>query len=148
MISNTIKVQIHVVVKRPIYLFSFYLASKIEYEAYSGCGSHAVICNPHCLSWSIDPVSLEFQSQNFMALLNNLWHPQPIWLYIYISTSIFAKIVDTELTNKSGLNAEIPSTVRKRWRATAWCGKSKFTISSGWLTNGSLCHPDDIITLS
>ena len=38
--------------------------------------------------------------------------------------------------------------VRKRWRATAWCGKSKFTISSGWLTNGSLCHPDDIITLS
>ena len=39
-------------------------------------------------------------------------------------------------------------TVRKRWRATAWCGKSKFTISSGWLKNGSLCHPDDIITLS
>ena len=38
--------------------------------------------------------------------------------------------------------------LRKRWRATAWCGKSKFTISSGWLTNGSLCHPDDIITLS
>ena len=26
--------------------------------------------------------------------------------------------------------------------------KSKFTISSGWLKNGSLCHPDDIITLS
>ena len=38
--------------------------------------------------------------------------------------------------------------VRKRWRATAWCGKSKFAISSGWLTNGSLCHPDDITTLS
>ena len=38
--------------------------------------------------------------------------------------------------------------LRKRWRATAWCGKSKFTISSGWLKNGSLCHPDDIITLS
>ena len=38
--------------------------------------------------------------------------------------------------------------VRKRWRATAWCGKSKFAISSGWLKNGSLCHPDDIITLS
>ena len=38
--------------------------------------------------------------------------------------------------------------VRKRWRATAWCGKSKFTISSGRLKNGSLCHPDDIITLS
>ena len=38
--------------------------------------------------------------------------------------------------------------VRKRWRATAWCGKSKFAISSGWLTNGSLCHPDDITALS
>ena len=38
--------------------------------------------------------------------------------------------------------------LRKRWRATAWCGKSKFAISSGWLKNGSLCHPDDIITLS
>ena len=38
--------------------------------------------------------------------------------------------------------------LRKRWRATAWCGKSKFAISSGWLTNGSLCHPDDITALS
>ena len=37
--------------------------------------------------------------------------------------------------------------VRKRWRATACCGKSKFAISSGWLTKGSVCHPDDIITL-
>ena len=38
--------------------------------------------------------------------------------------------------------------IRKRWRATAWCGKSKFAISSGWLKNGGVCHPDDIITLS
>ena len=37
--------------------------------------------------------------------------------------------------------------VRKRWRATAWCGKSKFAISSGWLKTGSVSHPDDIITL-
>ena len=41
----------------------------------------------------------------------------------------------------------IPS-LRKRWRATACCGKSKFAISSGWLKSGSVCHPDDIITLS
>ena len=38
--------------------------------------------------------------------------------------------------------------VRKRWRATACCGKSKFAISSGWLKGGSVCHPDDIIALS
>ena len=37
--------------------------------------------------------------------------------------------------------------VRKRWRATACCGKSKFAISSGWLKKGSVSHPDDIITL-
>ena len=38
--------------------------------------------------------------------------------------------------------------LRKRWRTTACCGKSKFVISSGWLTKGSVSHPDDIITLS
>ena len=37
--------------------------------------------------------------------------------------------------------------LRKRRRATAWCGKSKFAISSGWLKKGSVSHPDDIITL-
>ena len=37
--------------------------------------------------------------------------------------------------------------LRKRWRATACCGKSKFAISSGWLKKGSVSHPDDIITL-
>ena len=38
--------------------------------------------------------------------------------------------------------------LRKRWRATAYCGKSKFAISSGWLKSGSVCHPDDMITSS
>ena len=38
--------------------------------------------------------------------------------------------------------------LRKRWRAAACCGKLKFAISSGWLKNGSVCHPDNIITLS
>ena len=38
--------------------------------------------------------------------------------------------------------------VRKRWRATTCCEKSKFAISSGWLKNGSVCHLDDMITLS
>ena len=37
--------------------------------------------------------------------------------------------------------------IRKRWRATACCGKSKLAISSGWLKKGSVSHPDDIITL-
>ena len=37
--------------------------------------------------------------------------------------------------------------LRKRWRATACCGKSKFAISSRWLNIGSVSHPDDIITL-
>ena len=39
------------------------------------------------------------------------------------------------------------SRLQKRWRATAWCGKSKFAISCGWLKIGSVSHPDDIITL-
>ena len=38
--------------------------------------------------------------------------------------------------------------LRKRWRATVWCGKSKYAISSGWLKEGSASHPDDIITLA
>ena len=37
--------------------------------------------------------------------------------------------------------------LRKHWRATAWCGKSKFSISSGWLKKGSVSHPHDMITL-
>ena len=38
--------------------------------------------------------------------------------------------------------------IRKRWRATACFEKWKFAFSSGWLKNGTLCHPGDIITLS
>ena len=34
--------------------------------------------------------------------------------------------------------------IRKHWRATACCGKSKFAIPSGWLKNWSVCHPDDL----
>ena len=34
--------------------------------------------------------------------------------------------------------------IRKRWRTTACCGKSKFAISSGWLMGIAVCHPDDL----
>ena len=37
--------------------------------------------------------------------------------------------------------------LRKRWRATACCGKSKFAIASRWLKKGSVSHPGDTITL-
>ena len=37
--------------------------------------------------------------------------------------------------------------VQKHWRATTCCEKSKFAISSAWLKSGSVCYPDDLITL-
>ena len=50
-----------------------------------------------------------------------------------------------QVRNVHGLSS---TDVRKRRRATACCEKSKFAISSGWLKNGSVGHPGDIITLS
>ena len=44
--------------------------------------------------------------------------------------------------------SELTVFVRKHWRAAACCEISKFAISSRWLKNGRVCHPDDIITLS
>ena len=38
--------------------------------------------------------------------------------------------------------------VRKLWRATTCCGKSKFAIPPRWLQKGNVSHPDDTITLS
>ena len=68
-----------------------------------------------------------------------------------ISTNNGAPISETiDIQNNSRQLWDTPFAylmLRKRWRATAWCGKSKFAISSGWLKTGSVSHPDDIITL-
>ena len=57
------------------------------------------------------------------------------------------EVLISKLRNKFHRDWLSITCVRKRWRATAWCGKSKFAISSGWLKTGSVSHPDDIITL-
>ena len=38
--------------------------------------------------------------------------------------------------------------LRKHGGAAACCGKSKFAISSGWVKNRSVCHPDDNIVIT
>ena len=61
---------------------------------------------------------------------------------------VFCKVTAASRNSQTVPPSRQGHQLRKRWRATAWCGKLKFPISSGWLTNGSLCHPDDIITFS
>ena len=95
------------------------------------CGNKAFIhlhfinftdfCDKSCVSGPGNVVLVSYRGRDVIEYLPNWWY-------------LKKKTASDEL--------------RKRWRATTWCGKSKFAISSGWLSNGSGCHPDDIKTLS
>ena len=88
-------------------------------------------------------------ARGLICILEGYCRPfhQPLGCLFQTLSKPTKKPSDLCFTDPLRWESKVTERLRKRWRATACCGKSKFAISSGWLKKGSVSHPDDIITL-